>query len=89
MVCYRENILTILDLFHLVNLGLLSLINIKTLSDHLQLSISSTVYIVSVNMSLVVSVGTVLTHIYVLIVSFDGLGCLFILASRQFQKVSR
>ena len=86
---YRENILTILDLFHLVNLGLLSLININTLSDHLQLSISSTVYIVSVSMSLVVFVGTFLTHIYVLIVSFDGLGCLFILASRRFQKVSR
>ena len=62
---YRENKLTILDQFQLVNLGSLCLIN--ALSDHLQLSISSTVYIVSVSMSLVVFVGTVLTHIYVLI----------------------
>ena len=62
---YRENRLTILDQFHLVNLGSLSLIN--ALSDHLQLSISSTVYIVSVSMSLVVFVGTVLNHLYVLI----------------------
>ena len=62
---YKDNRLTILDQFHLVNLGSLGLIN--ALSDRLQLSISSTVYIVSVSMSLVVFVGTVLTHIYVLI----------------------
>ena len=62
---YRDKKLTILDQFHLVNLGSLGLIN--ALSDRLQVSISSTAYIVSVSMSLVVFVGTVLTHIYVLI----------------------
>ena len=82
---YRENKLTILDQFHLVNLGSLSLIN--ALSDHLQLSIFSTVYTVSVSMSLVVFVCTILTHIHILI--DKRWGCKFPHFSNKYQVLNQ
>ena len=62
---YKDKRLNVLELFFYVNLGMMSLLN--ALSDHMELSISTIVNIISVSMSLVVFICIVMAHVYIIV----------------------
>ena len=62
---YKDKRLNVLELFFYINLGMTSVLN--ALSDHMELSISTIVNIVSVSMSLVVFICIVMRHVYVIV----------------------
>ena len=62
---YKDKRLNVLELFFYVNLGMMSLLN--ALSDHMELSISPIVNIISVSMSLVVFICIVMAHVYIIV----------------------
>ena len=62
---YKDKRLNVLELFFYINLGMTSVLN--ALSDHMELSISTIVNIVSVSISLVVFICIVMRHVYVIV----------------------